>query len=455
MPEALASSQNGSSFGLTEMSIARRLQRWTAVGSLALVAATWRLWTPQTAFPQVPAFQVLCQSPAWMDWICLAGLLTGLVFLAIGRSKQVDASGNILVLSSLLVFFCLDQHRFQPWAYQLWLYSAIWISCGVRLRLNLLKWLTVSIYFYSALGKLDFEFLHSVGFQMLRVLFRLVGQDVGTIPLSMQLAMVATFPCVELAVAIGLTRRKSRRMAGFFAIGLHLILIVVLGPIGLGHRLGVLIWNALFAVQAYYLFVVPSVALPHQSDVRQSDAPNLSSWRNRSMELVCRVMIAVVVFMPLTERFGLWDHWPSWALYAPHSSRVQVDVAAGSISRLPRELVALLLEKPNDEAYGDLDWVSVPIDAWSLQTLDAPIYPQARFQLGVARHIANEVDADFQVRVTILGSADRFTGHRQRKTLDTAFEIAEASIADYWLNSKPRVQPSIAPMRRSGVLTNR
>ena len=30
MPEALASSQNGSSFGLSEMSIARQLQRWSA-----------------------------------------------------------------------------------------------------------------------------------------------------------------------------------------------------------------------------------------------------------------------------------------------------------------------------------------------------------------------------------------------------------------------------------------
>ena len=439
MPEALASSQNGSSFGLSEMSIARQLQRWTAAGGLALIAATWRLWTPQTIFPQVPAFEALCRAPAWMDWVCLASLLTGLVFLATGRSKQVDVCGSILVLLSLMVFFCLDQHRFQPWAYQLWLFAAIWICCGVRLRLNLLKWLTVSIYFYSALGKLDFEFLHSVGLQMLGVLFRLVGQDLGAIPFSTQLAMVAVFPCIELAVAIGLTRRKSRRVAGLFAIGLHLILIIVLGPIGLGHRLGVLIWNALFAVQAYYLFVVPELALPDKNDLQQIKAPNLSSWRNRSMELVCTVLIAVIVVMPLTERFGLWDHWPSWALYAPHSSRVQVDVAAESISRLPTELAAIT-KKPNDDADGGLSWVKVPIDAWSLETLDAPIYPQSRFQLGVARHIAKAVDAEFQIRVTILGTANRFTGLRQWKTLDTFVEIAEASIADHWLNSKPRVQ---------------
>ena len=150
-------------------------------------------------------------------------------------------------------------------------------------------------------------------------------------------------------------------------------------------------------------------------------------------------MIALVIVMPMTERFGLWDHWPSWALYAPHSSRVQVEVSAGVISRLPLELTALM-EKPNDEADADLDWVKVPIDVWSLKTLDAPIYPQSRFQLGVSRHIAKEVDAAFQIRVKILGTANRFTGFRQWKTLDSSFEIAEASIADYWFNSKPREQ---------------
>lgn len=440
MPEAIANSHNGSSFSLSERSIALRLQRWTAVGSIALIAATWRLWTPQTVFPQVPAFEVLCRAPAWMDWICLVSLLTGLVCLILGRSRTLETCGSLLVLSSLLLFFCLDQHRFQPWAYQLGLFSAVWICCGLRLRLQLLLWLTVSIYFHSALSKLDFEFLHSVGRQMLGVLFQIAGQDASVISFSMQFAMVAAFPCIELAIAIGLTRSKTRRMAGLFAIGLHLILIFVLGPFGLGHRLGVLIWNALFAVQAYYLFAVPRIAQQDNFVLEQIDTPNLSSGRNSSMELVCIVLIALVVVMPVTERFGLWDHWPSWALYAPHSSRVQVDVAAGSISRLPPELAALT-KKPNDEAADvDLGWVRVPIDAWSLKILDAPIYPQARFQLGVARHVAKEVDSEFQVRVTILGTANRFTGLRQWKTLDTSIQIAEASVADYWFNSKPRAQ---------------
>ncbi len=439
MPEALAHKPNTPLASFTEANIARQLQRWTAIGSFALVSATWRLWTPQTVFPQVPAFEILCKTPAWIDWICLASLLAGLSLLAVGRPGRWETCGSLLVLVSLSVLICLDQHRFQPWAYQLWLFNVIWLSCVSRWRFRLMSWLTVSIYFYSALGKLDFEFLHSVGLQMLRALFRILGLDVGLFPPSMQTIMVAAFPSVELLVAIGLAKRRTRRIAGGFAIGLHLMLIVVLGPLGLDHRLGVLIWNLLFAVQAYYLFVMPKIAQKDNAFAEQGNAPNVSVWRERFGKVVCSTLMAVLMVMPLTERFGIWDHWPSWALYAPHSSRIQVDVAAGNISRLPRELAALI-PRPTSEADADLDWVKVPMDAWSLQTLGAPIYPQARFQLGVARHVAKEVDAEFQVRVTILGTANRFTGLRTWNTLATSMEIAESYVADYWLNSKPREQ---------------
>ena len=440
MSEALASTPNEPLIGPTETHIVRQLRRWTAVGRLALVAATWRRWTPQAVFPQIPAFEILCNAPAWIDWICLACLLTGLALLALGTPGRIETYGSLLVLVSLSVFFCLDQHRFQPWAYQLWLLNVIWTCCGSRLCFHWMSWLTVSVYFYSALGKLDFEFLHSVGLQMLGVLFRIAGQDVSLVPPSMQIAMVTAFPCIELIIAICLATRKLRRVAGLSAIGLHLTLIVVLGPLGLGHRFGVLIWNALFAVQAYYLFVMPRTARHDNAHSEHCNAPNLSKWTKSSADMVCSTLIAVVMAMPATERFGLWDHWPSWALYAPHSSRVHVEVAAGSISRLPRELAALI-QRPNGELDASLDWAKVPIDAWSLQTLDAPIYPQARFQLGVARHVTKQVDAEFQVRVTILGTANRITGLRQSKTIDTSVQIAEASMGDFWFNSKPRESP--------------
>ena len=44
-----------------------------------LVASTWRLWTPQTVFPQVPLSRFLLPVVAWLDVIGGLGLLAALV----------------------------------------------------------------------------------------------------------------------------------------------------------------------------------------------------------------------------------------------------------------------------------------------------------------------------------------------------------------------------------------
>jgi len=140
--------------------------------------------------------------------------------------------------------------------------------------------------------------------------------------------------------------------------------------------------------------------------------------------------------LPITERSGLWDHWPSWALYAPHSSRVQVEVSAAAIERLPENLQKLVSLTSVDTDEMAL-WIRVPIDAWSLETLDTPVYPQARFQLGVAEAIAREVDSDFQVRIKLLGTASRLSGKRYQETFTSLQQLLRAC-SRYWLNTQPR-----------------
>jgi len=432
----MADVSNTSLIGLTDTLVTRRLQQWTAIFCIALVASTWRLWTPQTGFPQVPLFSILCAAAVWIDWICLACLTAGLLALSMLGPGRLNTCGCILILASLLVLVCLDQHRLQPWAYQLWLFTAIWLCCDDKRDLSLMRWLMVSIYFYSAFGKFDFEFLHTVGQQMLGAMAKLVGQDSSTIPASMRLAIVAAFPMTELAIAFGLAWPKSRRIAGLLAIVLHFTLIAILGPWGLNHRLGVLIWNALFSVQAFYLFVVKRKTEPSNRIDALQPMRNNSGRLSVVSQTICIALIAMVIALPCTERFGIWDHWPSWALYAPHSSRVRVEVAGPSVGKLPAELVALIAQPslPEGEI---LDWVIVPLDAWSLRSFDTPIYPQSRFQLGVAKTIASLIDSESEVRVTILGTASRFTGQRQSQVLEGSTQIDKAG-ANYWFNANPR-----------------
>ena len=406
-------------------------QAWTAISSAALFAVTWKLWTPQTEFPQVPAFAFLRTAPAWLDWLGVSGVVASLIaMLSLGRHRWCRVALGALLIS-LLVLFSLDQHRFQPWAYELALFSVIWLTCRDVQRLKWMRWLLISIYAYSALGKFDFEFLHTVGQQMLNVVCGALGVDITQLPESARLAIVATFPLAELAVAIGLAiELKSQTrypIAGWCAIALHLGLILILGPLGLNHRLGVLVWNAQVAIQVYWLFVAKQTLAPENES--PAARANWSEWAG-----ISTIMLAMA--MPITERTGLWDHWPSWALYAPHSSRVKIEVATPAIERLPPSLQALMSDSTQDAAELVV-WHEVPISAWSLTTLGTPIYPQARFQLGIASQITQAAESETLVRVIVLGASARFSGNRRSETLHSRQQIVTAS-KRYWLNSLPR-----------------
>jgi hypothetical protein len=406
----------------TQSIVAQRFSQWTAISSLALIAVTWRLWTPQTFYPQVPLFQALCTAPPVFDWIGFGGVLLGLLTVAVGSPRSVSG-GCFATLSALLLLFSLDQHRFQPWAYELSLFCVVWLCCRDPLRMRLMRGLLISVYFYSAVGKLDFEFLHTVGQQMLAVVAGGVGIEMEELSPKVRLALVATFPCIELAIAIGLVWAKTRRLAGWLAIGVHLGLIVILGPLGLNHRQAVLVWNVQVALQVYWLFVAkPATELP----IRKFTWP----------EWCASTLIGAAIALPSTERFGVWDHWPSWALYAPHSSRVHFEVAGPAVERLPASL-RNLVEEASADSEEVVVWIAVPLDAWSLKTLDTPIYPQARFQLGVAEKIATDLNLGFQARFSVLGTSARFTGARR-----TAVYIGLPQLSSFnrrfWLNHHPR-----------------
>ncbi len=395
-------------------------RRWTAVSALALFIATWRLWTPQEVFPQVPFFEGLVNTPGWIDWLLIAAVLVALVVMAIRQS--IPASIYFSLTCLIVGLVVLNQHRLQPWAYELALVTLAFACCGKHLALQLIKWLLISLYIYSALGKLDFQFVHTVGQQMLTTVMKLAFLDDKLLSPSTRNAIVLLFPLTELIIGLGLCWNRTRRLAGVLAVALHLTLIVILGPLGLGHKLGVLLWNLQIAGQVWLLFVYKPAS--------NVEDPGTASKVKRLISAVAVCVFSVAMLLPISERFGLYDHWPSWALYAPHSSRVRVEVATPALKKLPEELRSRATPGNNTL------WHSLALNAWSLDTLSTPIYPQARFQTGVARSLTKYLE-EYEIRVTVLGAGARLDGQRSSTTLDgkRALEAAERY---YWLNTRPR-----------------
>jgi hypothetical protein len=120
-------------------------------------------------------------------------------------------------------------------------------------------------------------------------------------------------------------------------------------------------------------------------------------------------------------------------LYSTRGERIAASVHESARGRLESQLGAFL---DSEEPVGE--WRRLRLDRWSLATLGAPVYPQNRFQLGVVWAVASRFAlTNEELRVTIAGPANRWTGVRTRTELRGPRQV-KAAAEHYWLNARPR-----------------
>ncbi|HTM53037.1 MAG TPA: hypothetical protein VL175_03375 [Pirellulales bacterium] len=417
------------------------LQRSMALFGFALFVATWRLWIPQREFPQVPFLRGLYLPAEWFEWLALGLLVAGLAGMLL-LTRAAGRAALIGFAAALAVLFAYDQQRFQPWAYQFLLIAIVLASGQPKLAICLLRAFIVSFYFYSALTKFDYTFLHTLGQQFLDTLVRPIGLAPDDWSAHARLVAAGLFPAVELAVAVGLTFRRTRTAALVLSLAVHALLLFILGPWGLNHRPGVLIWNAYFMVQNLILFCrgehLAAVArkLRLASEAQQVDQAAESPSAARGVPVSTWAAIAVVmaaIALPLLAPSTWFDLWPSWGLYAPSAERVHLLVHRNDRERLPTWLQSYL-EHPDSAAE---PWQRFRLDRWALDSTGAPVYPQNRVQLGIARGVIDRYGLVERTRVIRFSLADRFSGERSFKIAAGPAEL-EAATDEYWLGSIPR-----------------
>jgi hypothetical protein len=438
----------------------RWLKRVTVAFLLLLVAATWRLWTPQADFPQVPLFGWVRMLPTWVDWLAFVVLTPSLVGTVMARADSwLSRWGWLALAVTLIVLVIMDQHRLQPWAYQFGLMALAFATLPPRCGLAWVRVLVVSIYVYSAVSKLDVSFCDTLGQRFLEALLPPIGLSMSLWSEATRRGLALVFPVFELLIAAGLCFQRTRRVALVGSIVMHAVMLLILGPWGLGHRPGVLIWNMYFIVQNVVLFgrrsplspgggeglgvrgELPHAPLaPHPPTPsprsgergRASDA-NGASTAKRVGDWFTQSVFVLAIVLPFLEPWGLCDNWLAWGLYATHGARASVFVHEAAVDQLPASAREFVVAEP-----GAAPWVRLKLDRLSLAALEAPIYPAPRFDIGCALAIAEAARLDNdQLRVRLEGPADRWTG--RRSTTDVVGVDRVRAVADgFWLNARPR-----------------
>jgi hypothetical protein len=382
------------------------LVRLLAIGHLALVVATFPLWIHQGSFPQVPLISIAGHVPEFIEWGLLGGLLASLGAMLLVLTPSPRRMACLLMGISTFILACIDQHRLQPWAWQFIILSVVLASADDLTAKTCWRWLVISIYAWSAWSKMDHGFFVGHGRFLLDGFCKATGfiQESEFWPVSVRNTATVAIPTFELLIAFGLAWHRTRGFALIGSMIMHGALLLALGPFGHGHKPGVLIWNVFFIVQNGLLFRRPRV-------LRPVALPRPPSKVVRIGNSFARFAVFAAMLWPSMETFGLCDHWPAWAVYAAKLERVTLFVHSEEFTKLfggkGGDTLKLYL---GPQAMPD-DWHPFRIDRWSLDTVFAPIYPQDRFQVGVALSLTRECKLD-QIRVVIEGPANRWTGKR-------------------------------------------
>jgi hypothetical protein len=437
------------------------------VSALVLIATTWRLWFAASDFPAVPFFSFLIPVPRVVDSI-LSGVLVAALLVdallvvrrcvsgdVLSRSVFIERGCDLLFVVMAIGLILLNQHCLQPWMYHfliltplLWRQSSIPVrtvdepvrdDSGQRSSADLFSrhsilWLTASIYVWSAWSKLDASFLQSHGPKFVGAICDAVG--ISTRFWSDQTWQVAAaiLPMGELFVGVALLFRRTRRFGLLASLVMHLLLMLAVGPWGLNHRAGVLLWNGFFMIQNLVLLRAArnSDATAGLSGSEGIDgACTARQGCSGTERRVTVLVLAGAVLFPALRSVGYCDTWPAWAVYASSPARILVQVNDGAVEQLPKSLKSYVEPRSINDG-----WSWLRIDLWSLAATGTPIYPEDRFQRGVAMNVAREADLRDCIRIIHEEEADRWTGNRERFEKVGAAELSEFA-KRFLLNSAP------------------
>jgi hypothetical protein len=402
-----------------------------SAATLVMLGASWPLWIDGGEIPRVPfvsSFPTLGARrspmvPAILALAITAAAVGGAFGRKAGRGVRL-AEVAAVVLGTVLVLG--DQHRFQPWFYQ-FLMAFLFMAAGsAREGIRWNRAFVIGIYLHSGLSKLDYSFTHETGLVFLQTILRPIGLEPDAWAAPIRTAAILAMPAGEILIGLGLIFGKSRRIALLGAVAQHLALLAILGPWGLNHSLNVLLWNLALIVENVLLFG------------RKLDEP-AETERPRVLVPLARLALVAALVMPLTERLGLWDVWPSFALYASHVERVEVFVQEDELRRMPKSLRASVAPKGA--------WRRLDLTAWSRAVRGTPVNPQARACLGIAEGLALGNGRPRLVLARWSGRADPWDG--RRKSIEALGSGQIRKLGDrYRLNAHPAVRQGIGDASR-------
>jgi uncharacterized membrane protein YphA (DoxX/SURF4 family) len=348
-----------------------------AVGAIAGMVLSHKLWVSGRFYPLTPVFPFLKPVPSPFDYFLFGATLVALAASAITPRL-------IPIFASLAVVLAVcDQSRLQPWFYEYF-----FLLLGVAFAApNACRLIVASTYVWSGIQKMNAGFIHDAFPWMLEPFLRHLPQ--GAHAMVHPLAMAAPF--VELWIGIALLGRKFRTAGIVAAVAMHVFILIALSPWGQNYNHVVWPWNIAMVAAVVILFW------------KSNEPAKQILWGDGPIHVAILLLFGIA---PLLSLFGLWDHYLSAAMYPDNHNRGTIFVSDKILDRLPDGIADYVrVETPE---IGSID-----IAEWSDGELNVPPYPEVRIYKNIARKICTYAASPTDVRLSITSKStigSRITG---------------------------------------------
>ena len=252
----------------------------------------YKLWLADRLFPLVPVHEMLSSLPPLLHSALFVCSLACMILLIFFPNRK---TAFVLLLLELLSC-CLDQNRWQPWEYQFIFMLLVYVFVEDEKEMRF-SWqlILAGLFFFSGISKLNSAFIHDVWQHLL--LHKWLG--IGRVNIWITRAGYS-LPLIEMFSGIGLLIKKTSKPAVWILCCMHLLILLMMGPLGLNINAVIWPWNLLMPLLLLSLFY--------------NTAFELSSFR--SWNFFSWLVLLCWWILPWLQLKGYWDKYLSSVLYS-------------------------------------------------------------------------------------------------------------------------------------------
>jgi hypothetical protein len=352
-----------------QLNIFNRLKLIKITVGLGLVLSmlfSHNLWAGQRWYPVCPLFEGFYFPPPY-DYV-LPALEIILIFFLIAAEKVRLVTFFILLLN--LAFVILDQNRLQPWFFIYNSFLLVLLFYNWRIdNVNhynsffiILQLCFAAVYVYSGLQKFNPGFFTETYPWFIKPLKAFVSER-QMLTLNKTAYII---PYIEIFIGFGLLIKPLRFIAIPMVLALHVIILLLMGPLGNNYNAVVWPWNLVMIVLALLLF-------SGKTNERFFSISHLFK-----LPVFYLIMILFWV-LPAFNLAGKWETYLSFSLYSGNNNNAQILLTKKAYDSLPLYIRHFTYERGGD-------YVLYP-KQWCLTELKTPLYPEKRVFKNVYRYV--------------------------------------------------------------------